>query len=235
MKDLILKSFNYKNESFKDDDEYCYFEGYASTFGNTDRGGDVVQKGAFTASLTKMMPKMIYQHNMREPIGVYTEIKEDAIGLYVKGKMPKGNRLSADVYALLKCGAIDSMSIGFTIDDYTQKDGITYLDKLTLWEISLVTIPMNEMAKITNVKSNEGLVKDFSCMKDIENFLKDPCPLNGKNRKILISKIKEFSDARDADHEEATPGRDVGNEGNGDESIINQKLDEILTLIKTGE
>ena len=67
------------------------FEGYGSVFGVEDSYGDVVIRGAFAVSLAKWkeksrLPAMLWQHNMSEPIGIYTEMREDDVGLYVKGQ-----------------------------------------------------------------------------------------------------------------------------------------------------
>ena len=66
------------------------FSGYASLFGVTDLGRDVVSRGAFTKSL-KQRPasrvKMLREHQPEEPIGVWTSIAEDATGLAVSGKL----------------------------------------------------------------------------------------------------------------------------------------------------
>lgn len=68
------------------------FEGYGSVFGVKDSYGDIVVPGAFTKSLQTWkekgrMPALLWQHQTAEPIGVYTEMKEDDVGLYVKGRL----------------------------------------------------------------------------------------------------------------------------------------------------
>ena len=64
--------------------------GYASLFGAVDQGGDVVEAGAYAASLTKVAIagrsiKMLWQHDPTQPIGVWDEVREDAKGLWVMG------------------------------------------------------------------------------------------------------------------------------------------------------
>lgn len=68
------------------------FEGYGSVFGVKDSYDDVVVPGAFSKSLQSWreknaLPAMLWQHQMDEPIGVYTEMKEEEVGLYVKGRL----------------------------------------------------------------------------------------------------------------------------------------------------
>lgn len=135
-------------------DEDRTVEGWASTFGNKDGGNDIIVSGAFADSLKGRMPKMLWQHDTGELIGVWDTAKETDAGLYVKGRFadtPRGN----EAYTLAKMGALDSMSIGYsTLDyDYDPKTGVRTLKKLELWEVSLVTFPMNEQAKVTLVKA----------------------------------------------------------------------------------
>lgn len=72
-------------------------EGYASRFGVKDQGGDIVTKGAFLNSLSERRPKMLWQHNPAQPIGKWTDVKEDSTGLLVRGQLnmevQKGGRL----------------------------------------------------------------------------------------------------------------------------------------------
>ena len=42
-----VKSFAFEVKEFGNDNEYFTFEGYASTFGNTDLDGDIIDQGAF--------------------------------------------------------------------------------------------------------------------------------------------------------------------------------------------
>lgn len=94
-------------------------EGYASLFGKRDQGGDVVQKGAYAGSLSRLTTqgravKMLWQHDPTQPIGVWDEVREDAVGLWVKGRIRRRLiRAAETAVALLAAGAIDGLSIGY--------------------------------------------------------------------------------------------------------------------------
>lgn len=159
-------------------DEKGSFEGYGSIFGNKDSYNDIVVKGAFSGYLAKNKPqsvKLLWQHNTTEPIGVYDEIYEDDKGLYVRGRLLIEDIARArEAYALMKAGAIDGLSIGFTIDangSEFAKGGIRKLTSLSLWEISVVTFPANPKAQVANVKEN--IMEDITNIRDFENFLRD--------------------------------------------------------------
>lgn len=147
--------------------EFFEFEGYLSTFGNVDHGGDVVLKGAFTESLKERMPSLLWQHDMCEPVGVFTEVLEDDYGLYVKAKMPKSDSLvSGRIMPQMKVGSVRTMSIGFYVmsqDDIEYREnGVRALKKVTLVEGSLVTVPMNDRAQLTGFKSLMSQIDDLT-------------------------------------------------------------------------
>jgi uncharacterized protein len=133
------------------------FEGYASVFGRSDLGGDVVAPGAFRASLEQRGPggiRMLYQHDPAQPIGVWERLHEDARGLFVRGRLTTDVAKARDVRALMKSGAIDGLSIGFKAlkGRRNPANGLRRLTEIDLWEISVVTFPMLPDARITNVK-----------------------------------------------------------------------------------
>lgn len=129
-------------------------EGYASLFGEPDQGGDVVERGAFAASLRRLAAagrrvKFLWQHDPATPIGVWTEVAEDARGLRVAGQILPSVARGADAIALLGAGAIDGLSIGYrTIRAAPNHEtGGRTLAEIDLWEVSLVTFPMLPTAR----------------------------------------------------------------------------------------
>ncbi|MBZ4024033.1 peptidase U35 [Rhodobacter sp. TJ_12] len=129
-------------------------EGYASLFGEPDRGGDVVQPGAYADSLARIAArggsvKMLWQHDPSQPIGVWDEIAEDARGLRVKGRLLPRVARAREAAALVSAGAIDGLSIGYrTIRADRNAQGQRLLAELDLWEVSLVTFPMLGTARV---------------------------------------------------------------------------------------
>jgi len=136
--------------------------GYASLFGACDQGGDVVQKGAYGRSLAAMgakghSVKMLWQHNPAEPIGVWDEVREDARGLYVKGRLLDSVTRAREAAALIGAGAIDGLSIGYRTVRATKDDqGRRLLSEVELWEVSLVTFPMLPQARVSPREAAEA-------------------------------------------------------------------------------
>lgn len=135
------------------------FSGYASLFGVADLAGDMVMPGAFRASIAARQPsgiRMLYQHDPSEPIGVWTELREDARGLFVRGRLTLDVARGREVASLMRAGALDGLSIGFrTVRARADPQaGIRRLTAIDLWEISVVTFPMQPDARVQQVKSN---------------------------------------------------------------------------------
>jgi len=174
----VLDLFDCKYEKVDVDDEGT-FEGYASVFNNKDLGNDVIRKGAFADTLMNKTPKQIkllYQHKTDEPIGVVDSIEEDNKGLKIKGRLALGTQRGKEVYEFMKMGALDSMSIGYRIN----QDGYKYDDKnkrriiksVDLMEVSMVTFPMNPKATISKVK-NADIEDGIVTKRELEKLLRD--------------------------------------------------------------
>jgi HK97 family phage prohead protease len=130
------------------------FEGYASLFRVPDGAGDVVVPGAFTRSLIRRPPprvRLLYQHDAAQPIGVWEEIREDARGLYVRGRFALDVERARDVRALVAQGALDGLSIGFRAVRARRGGATRTLLEIELWEISIVTFPLLEGSTVTAI------------------------------------------------------------------------------------
>lgn len=159
---LIRKAVRFDAKALDDADNPGTFEGYASTF-DVDSTGDVIMPGAFTRTLAAHAAKgrpipILWQHDVREPIGVTLEAREDGRGLFVKGRLLVADLARArEAYALLREKALGGLSIGFSIPKggatWDEETGLRRITELRLWEWSLVTFPANEAAEVTGVKS----------------------------------------------------------------------------------
>jgi len=177
------------------------FTGYGSVFGNVDAYGDSVQPGAFAKSLKNKTPALLWQHDSSQPIGVWEDIKEDEHGLLMRGRLLVGKVARAtEARELLKAGAISGLSIGYVPVEWdyvkTPKDGdekaqsrVRRLKEIDLWEVSLVTFPANDAARVTGVKN-------LATIQDVEESLRD-AGYSRTEAKSLISRIKDLQ--RDAE------------------------------------
>jgi len=134
-------------------DETGRFAGYASVFSRVDEGGDIVMPEAFARSLKRRGTeriRLLFQHDPKEPVGTWERIVEDGFGLWVEGRLVPGVPRADALRKLIERGAIDGLSIGFRTVRATREAATGYrkLWQIDLWEISIVTFPMMEGARI---------------------------------------------------------------------------------------
>ncbi len=177
------------------------FTGYGSVFGNVDAYGDIVEAGAFAKSIEKKKPALLWQHDPTQPVGVWEEISEDKHGLLMRGRLLIGKVAKAtEARELLKAGAISGLSIGYMPvkweydkdprdSDEKAKRTVRRLKEIDLWEVSLVTFPANDAARVTGVKN-------LATIQDVEESLRD-AGYSRSEAKSLISRIKDLQ--RDAE------------------------------------
>jgi len=141
----------------KADEGGAHFEGYLSTYGNTDRDSDVFVKGAFAKSIAKKSTVPLCYNHRRDAVIGKLELTDDDKGVFAKGFLNLADPQAANVYELLKMGALDSMSVGFAVKDYEPVDikrpfGGWNIKEGEIYEGSIVTVPANEEARVTDVK-----------------------------------------------------------------------------------
>lgn len=173
-------------------------EGYGSVFGVRDNYDDVIAKGAFVQSLKDhkaagTMPAMLWQHDADKPIGVWTEMVEDEKGLRIKGQLAMETVKGKEAHALLKMGALNGLSIGFMSKEwaYDRDTEVRTLTAIDLWEVSLVTFPANEKARVTNVKSAD----EMATPKDAEKVLRD-AGFSKSDATAFVSRVMRMGEVR---------------------------------------
>jgi hypothetical protein len=179
------------------------FEGYATLFEREDLSHDVVAPGAFTESLARRGAagiKMLFQHDPNQPIGVWEVIRQDVRGLYVRGRLETEVAKAQEVLALMRAGALDGLSIGFKAERSRRdpKRGVRRLEKIDLWEISVVTFPMLPEARVTSVKARpfSGIVPTE---REFERWLTRDAGLSrSEARAVTAFGLKGLMASRDA-------------------------------------
>jgi uncharacterized protein len=151
------------------------FEGYASLFNREDLGRDIVLPGAFRDTLRERGPagiRMLFQHDPAQPVGLWERLAEDARGLFVRGRLTPEVARAREILALMRAGAIDGLSIGFKAQRVRRDRirGLRLIEKIDLWEISIVTFPMLPGARIAAVKAR-ALADGPPSERDLERWL----------------------------------------------------------------
>ena len=155
------------------------FEGHGSIFKNVDLGGDVVLPGAFKRTLAShkkagSLPQMFWMHDPSRVPGKWLDMREDSRGLVVKGVLADTD-LGNEIHTLLKMDAVRGLSIGYVTKDMDYADDGTRLIKdVDLWEVSVVSLPMNPLAQVQHVKSRLSAAGEYvPSIKEFESLLRN--------------------------------------------------------------
>lgn len=248
--DIDTKSFAplFKAEDTASGNE-GYLYGYMSTWGNADSVGDVVRKGAFTKTLKERRPRVLWQHNAYEPIGVIKEAYEDDKGLFAVIALNLDTQRGLETYNLYKSGAMDSFSIGIQLEKYNLIEGLNgksayEILETKLWEVSAVTFPANEMAVVTAVKekyeetvakNTSEVIESLDNVESIDDLIDALQQIKADEERMLEEFFFQKSDPVDTDadvaariEEAIAANTAVANSEVQESKSIEEKLAEIL-------
>lgn len=191
-------------------------EGYASTK-DKDRGHDIVDPQAFKNALDLYMtnPIVLLQHNMNKPIGVVTEATIDENGLYIKA------RITQDVdwvISAIKNGVLRAFSIGYKIKDNEfleeeTSDGRDYaniIKDLELFEISVVSVPMNAYSLMKSIG-------DCFELKEVAEEEKEVVAENAKTTENKEEKSADEDEEAESDKDEEEKEKKADTDEESDE------------------
>ena len=181
------------------------WEGYASTFGNEDSYGDIIEQGAFRKTIAERGPmgakkiKGLWEHF--EPFGIIESLNEDSTGLWMRGRASDTTD-NKDRLQYMADGVVDSMSIGFSIPEgksWWEDDGgyygIRHIEEVKLYEISVVMFPANELAAIAGLRKAREVNELFKVISadDLKNEL---TTFEGIDERALDRALEVLSDIK---------------------------------------
>ena len=195
-------------------DDAGTFSGYASIWDHTDSHMDRVIKGAFKKSLAEhkrkgSAPKLFWQHRQDEPLGRWTLVQEDDVGLYVEGKLNMGVRRAREAHALLRERDIDGLSIGYWPEDVAESKthpGTMEVRAVRLVEVSIVSAPSNDRALVSEVRAEIERAADFSVMRqklvagepltirEVERGMREAFSLSNSEAERAVALLKSLGD-----------------------------------------
>lgn len=228
MEERLYKSFELKS------DENGIVEGYASTWTKTpDSYGDIVIKGAFKETLKKRKATghpfpLCFNHDFDQIIGAVFEAEEDDYGLKIRASF-LNTPAAQEKRELVKEGIVWQFSFAYSIlgaeapTEEEKKQGIYQkLTKLDLYEVSLVPVPANQTAIVTEIKNDDNAeVKAGrrNSAKD-EELIRD-----------AISALQALLDTADDQGEDESKANGAPEE----QKASNPEKDDLLTYIKSME
>ena len=226
------------------DEEEGTFEGYAATFRKEpDSYGDIIDKGAFKKTIKEHAKriKILWNHSVMEPIGKPVELREDDIGLYIKGKLSLGVQRAKEILALMKDGVITEMSIGYqTIVERFEGSGkaqIRHLKEVRLWDTSPVTFAADSNAVILNAKAAELAIRRQD-LQPIEDAVVQLQALLKQAKEDIEEPDESTPDSDQLDEEAAeldeTLSQIEAELGSDDDSELDAVLDAAIAKIESG-
>ena len=166
-----MNAFDYALEvkGINDDGD---IEGLAISVGTMDEGKDIVAPGAISNSLQgrKSLPMLLF-HDHKRPVGVWTQFRETAAGLEVKGRF-SSSQAGREAREDARSGALSGLSMGYRTLRQKFEGKARHLLEVALDEISLVTVPMNRLTMVTAVKDITG-AGSLPSLPEFEQFLRE--------------------------------------------------------------
>lgn len=195
-------------------------EGYGAVFGNIDDGDDIILPGAFDATLIKAresgrMPSFLHYHRPDQICGTWQDMRSDSHGLLCKGRFLLETQCGRDRYAEAKAGALTGLSIGYRVDgpdgaefrdDEAAGRMVRVLKRLKLREVSCVSFPMNDMARITAVKAADAV----ATVREFERLMRSIGFSIAQAKAIAAGGFKALSRSRDENETIAPRDEDAG-------------------------
>jgi len=176
-------------------DDAGIIEGIAAGIGNVDRGGDRIMPGAFAKSIASRAGTpvpLLLCHDIKRPAGAWTEFKEKADGLHVKGRLTLSSRDGAEAYALVRDGALTGLSIDYLPTKEIYVGQVRELREMELLAVSLVPVPMNDRGKVTSVKAVTNI-------RDLEELLREGGLSGRKAKTAATAAWKAINDHNEED------------------------------------
>jgi uncharacterized protein len=199
--------------------------GYLSIFNVVDSDGDLIVKGAFAKSISERGPDsstnrkiaFLWQHDMTQPLGKMTVLKEDNTGLYFEAKLDDIPEADRALKQLLS-GTINQFSIGYSYVwdkmEYDEALDAFVCKEINLFEGSVVTLGANEYTFFDGMKSNQMKDAKTKLLRETETFIKGlPAEQQYACRQLIMKNVQMALVARRKEIE----GGDDGDDGTSED------------------
>jgi len=180
-------NFSFEIKNIEEKGDIATMEGYGSVTGNIDFGDDIIEKGSFAQTINRnngVFPLLADHIPSTDNLLGIVRVEEDFYGLKCYYEINLQTQKGREVYAIAKQMQGAGLPIGASIGyravkfEFKEVDNITVriIKELKLYEVSLVVFPMNDMARMTDVKSFLNYYKNFAYItsKSLESLLKEP-------------------------------------------------------------
>jgi HK97 family phage prohead protease len=219
--------------TFNVDEAQGIVECFVAAIGNKDSVGDIVVAGAFTDSLRRRKPRVVWGHDWNQPIGKVLEIYEVGAtdprlpqkmkaagvgGLFARVQFNlKSERGREAFHSIVFFGEEQEWSIGYkTLDSiYSQERAANLLKVVELYEVSPVLHGANQLTATISIKSEQqdDTVEEkcappaqTSLIDSLAKLLKDSAEGDEFDELLAALKAKAEGDQADDDIEDDSDG-----------------------------
>ena len=116
-----------------------------------DRGGDIINKDAWKLDNFGKNAMILYNHDRNKPIGKAVAVEPRDEGLYIKARISGSSDPEiTKIRDLIREGILNTFSVGFDCkNEEKSADGHNVIKEAELFEVSVVTLPMNQDSTFT--------------------------------------------------------------------------------------
>lgn len=218
---IYYKTFAAKDVAIDAENRVIKF--YAAIWGNKDDAGDILIKGCFAKSIQERGPEsstnrkilFLWMHEIDEPLGKPTVLKEDNIGLYVEtpvDRIPEGDRCLEQ----LKSGTLNQFSIGYQYVwdkmEYDETQDAFIVKEVNLFEVSVVSFGCNEETEFLGMKAEQLESQRNQLLRETDKALKTlPYETQIQIRQLISKHISlaEAEPGKPLKHNEPGPAKAI--------------------------
>lgn len=249
---LEFKSCRFEMSDLREDEGAWVICGYITTH-NTDRKRERVMPGAPDNALRmrhtervlqglKSGVRFLWHHDQEVIIGFPTVMRIDPKGVYVEAEFLQDEDFveARKAYKLAKMGLLTDFSIGYTVlRESKGNDGLgptRDLDEIDIQEFSVVVVPMNPEANVTEVKSqDEEKAKVEKKMEEIKSLRDEVAALRETVQALVVGLSSSLREEEPASAEQEPVVVVIDSEVVVDEPVLVEASAEEITEQKEVE
>lgn len=146
-----------------------------------DRGGDIINKEAWNLDNFHKNAMILYNHDRDKPIGKAIKVEPRDEGLYIKARISGSSDPEiTKIRDLIREGILNTFSVGFDCKrEEKSEGGVNEIKEAELFEVSVVTLPMNQDSTFTVSKKLEDvktMALDYAKKMEDEEMPKEDAP-----------------------------------------------------------
>ena len=218
-----------------------FIKGTGSVFNVIDSYGDIMHKGAFKRSILTRGPGredekgnlirsdiiLLNQHNIFDPAGLPTVLKERKNDLYYEGQLNLEKQSIKDLFSDIKFGTIKRNSVGFEIQsfDWEKRD----VEGSSIWLRNIYQVKLFELSPVTFAAVEETEIIDAKAASEFSALLRSAGVSSTSELREIISFVKTLM-IKDSSID--TPDDDPSSSSDSEKKLLHFLDTKTVSLVK---